>query len=259
MYGATAIWTTSDASVITAEGIVTRPASGQPDATATLTVDVYTGIFLLFSRDIEVTVMAEVPVPSNTLFFSEYAEADGGNCKYVEIYNPGDVPADLSLYTIIKGGNGKLFADSSDILALTGLLQPGEVLVIGNAGCVTATDQSQDPLVSNPLFPIIGINWLESTVVGYINGDDALGLFWNGILVDAIGQEGVDPGSNWPVGFENLTDGTTANTILIRVPFTVTGEADWTVGAMEWMVVTDNRDYSSVGWHDSAAFPADPS
>jgi hypothetical protein len=181
------------------------------------------------------------------LFFSEYAEADGGSCKYIEIYNPTGAAVDLSAYSITKGGNGTAFADSGDTVTLSGMLNAGEVIVVGNSACVDAGDKAQTE--GNPAFPLTGITWVESTVVGYINGDDALGLFKTGVLIDVIGTNGTDPGSNWAVGNGNITDGTTANVILIRIPSVTIGTTDWTVGAQQWIVSTDDRDYSTVGTH----------
>lgn len=245
MYGVTISWASANAA-IGVDGVVTQPAEGQPEATgdltATLTIGTETPVDVVFP----VTVPALQPAPAQDLFFSEYAEADGGSCKYVEVYNPTDATVDLSTYTIVKGGNGTAFDASSDIYQMTGTLAPGAVVVLGNSACTSESDAAQT--VDNP-FPTTGITWETTTVVGYVNGDDALGLFNNGVLIDTIGQNGEDPGSSWGVGNGNTTDGSTANTILIRVSSVTTGTADWSVGATQWVVVADDRDYTSVGNH----------
>ena len=245
MYGVAIAWA-SDNAAITDMGVVTQPATGSGDATVTLTATFTIGVETS-TQTFTVTV-PEVPAPTTTgLFFSEYAEADGGNCKYVEIYNGTDATVDLSEYSITKGGNGTLFAASGDNVTLSGTLAAGAVLVVGNSGCVDVADAAQT--TATVLFPTTGIDWLVSTVVGYVNGDDAIGLFHNGVLIDAIGQEGVDPGTHWMVGNGNITDGETRNVILIRVPAVTQGSDDWAVGAMQWIVATDDRDYSTVGVH----------
>ncbi|PAT02601.1 hypothetical protein CI105_01200 [Candidatus Izimaplasma bacterium ZiA1] len=245
-YTATAVWTTNNLPVVAADGTVVRPALNQPDVDVLVSV-VVTVNSVDYNYSKTVTVKAYVP----ELFFSEYAEADGGNCKYVEVYNPTSEVVQLSNYKIIKGGNGKEFAASSDIYEMEGTLAPGAVVVVGNSGCINATDDAQDPLVSSPLFPTTGIAWYETTVVGYVNGDDALGLFKGDALVDTIGLSGEDPGSKWDVGNGNTTDGTTANVILVRVSTVVYGTTDWTVGAEQWIVSANDRDYSTVGSHTS--------
>jgi predicted extracellular nuclease len=46
---------------------------------------------------------------------------------------------------------------------------------------------------------------LISTSVINFNGDDAVVLRKNGMVVDAFGQIGFDPGSQWPGGGQNDT------------------------------------------------------
>jgi hypothetical protein len=246
-FGATITWATSDAAVVTDAGVITRPVLGDPDVTATLTATIVVGTETAVTKDFLVTVKAEQPVLTADLFFSEYAEADGGSCKYVEIYNPTAGTIDLSTYSIIKGGNGTAFDASSDVFDLTGTLAAGAVLVLGNSACTDPGDASQT--AGNPAFPLTGIDWVVTTVVGYVNGDDALGLFNGATLIDTIGLNGVDPGSSWDVGNGDLLGGTTANVIMVRIPSVTMGSDDWAVVAMQWIVSTDNRDYSTVGTH----------
>ncbi len=193
--------------------------------------------------DVVLPTMGRITVTNAPdLFFSEYGEPDGGNCKYVEIYNPTNNAIDLSNYKIIKGGNGEAFDVSTNIEVLTGTLAAGAVLVIGNPACFDGSDSAS----IDAGFPQTGISYLSSTVAGYVNGDDALGLFKNDVLIDTIGLGGEDPGSSWAVGDGDLLGGFTANANLIRVPGTVHGNPDWAVVAMEWIVV-DHRDYTDVG------------
>jgi hypothetical protein len=246
MYGVAIAWA-SDNAAITDMGVVTRPAEGQADATVTLTATLTIGSETPVDVTFTVTVPAEAP-PVPELFISEYGEADGGSCKYIEIYNPTGADVDLSTYSVVKGGNGTAYADSSDVYNLSGTLVAGGVLVLGNSACTDPGDAAQGAGLANP-FPTTGITFEVTTVVGYVNGDDALGLFKDGVLIDTLGLNGIDPGSNWGVGNGNTTDGTTANVILIRVPSVTYGSDDWAVVAEQWIVATDNRDYSTVGNH----------
>ena len=125
------------------------------------------------------------------------------------------------------------------------MLAAGAVIVIGNPACF---DKSDSGSVDGG-FPQSGLDYISSTVVGYINGDDALGLFFaDDTLLDIIGVSGVDPGTSWAVGNGNITDGTTANTGLIRVSTVTSGETDWAVAAQQWIVI-DDREYGDVGIH----------
>ena len=66
------------------------------------------------------------------------------------------------------------------------------------------------------------------------------------LLVDTIGLSGED--AVWDVGDGDLLGGTTENSGMIRVATVEAGEADWSVAAMQWIVI-DDRDYTDVGLH----------
>lgn len=87
--GTTISWATSDASVVTAAGVVTRPAYGQPDGTATLTATVTRGA-VSETRDFAVTVLAE-------------GQTDQGKAEdavaAVELVHADDVRGNLTLPT----------------------------------------------------------------------------------------------------------------------------------------------------------------
>jgi len=101
--GSTISWATSDASVVTAAGVVTRPAYGEPAGTATLTATVTRGTV---SRTKEVTVT--VPAEEQT---------DEGKAQdavaAVELVHADDVRGNLTLPS--EGLHGTTLAwDSSD-------------------------------------------------------------------------------------------------------------------------------------------------
>ena len=127
--------------------------------------------------------------PPTELFISEYIEGSSNN-KAIEIYNGTGASVDLSTYTITQHSNGN--TDASANLALTGSLAPGEVFVYAHA--------SADPAILAVAD--------ETTGAGLFNGDDAVVLRRDGSIVDAIGQIGFDPGSQWGTGDTSTQDNT---------------------------------------------------
>ena len=252
VFGATISWASDIPGTIAVDGTVVRPAEGEDDAAVVLTATVTVG-----TEEVIVTINVTVPaiVVAQPLFFSEYGEPDGGSCKYVEIYNPTAVAIDLSYYKIINAYNGNAWDYTNVIqygyiLQLSGTINPGETFVIYNGDCVAEDGESQNATISSTLFPTDLVSGLEnsSSAMGF-NGDDTIGLFFEDTLIDVIGQIEVDPGTNWPVGDGDLLGGETRNVIMVRVPSVISGETDWAVGAMQWIVSTDDRDYSTVGSH----------
>lgn len=166
------------------------------------------------------------------LFFSEYIEG-GSNNKAVEIYNPSASAVDLSGYIVKLGANGGAWSSPE---YLTGTLAAGDVYIIVNDGSNAAILAKKD---------------IESTIT-YFNGNDAVGLFFNDKLIDAIGVQGVDPGTEWDVAGIN---GGTLNHTIIRKSTVTAGNTDWTVSAgtnetdSEWEVFP--QDYTGgLGSHN---------
>ncbi len=184
--------------------------------------------------DIAVSGTATAPAGNyaTDLFFSEYIEGSGSN-KALEIFNGTGVPVDLSMYTLKLANNA---ASWGTPFTLTGTLAQNDVYVITNSGAALAE--------------IIAASDMTSTVT-YYNGDDAVGLFKNDILIDIIGTIGADPGTAWPVaGVANAT----AEHTLIRKPTVVVGNIDWTTSAgtnaddSEWIVQAQNY-AANIGSH----------
>ncbi len=171
------------------------------------------------------------------LLISEYGEPDGGNGKYIELYNSSSSAIDLSDYSIWKISNGGTWPEFE--LDLSGSLPSGATFVIANnAGDVP------------------GANLYDSGIINF-NGDDAMGLAKAGVLIDAIGEEGPDPGSGFDVA--GITNGTQNHT-LIRKNTVLAPNANWTVSAgtdaatSEWIVV--NYDTANVGLHFTSCVEA---
>ena len=158
---------------------IVRPAGTAPAiGTVTLTVTVGTATQ---NVDIAMTVMG-----LTDLFFSEYIEG-GSNNKAFEIYNGTGASVDLSAYSVELYANGVSVPGTT--VVLTGTLVDGDVYIIFNSGSVAG---------------ITSIGDLASTLT-YYNGDDALVLKHNGVIIDVIGQVGTDPGTLWGTAGVNST------------------------------------------------------
>ncbi len=123
------------------------------------------------------------------LFMSEYIEGSSFN-KAIEIYNGTGGAIDLTAgnYTLELYSNGS--ATASQSVELSGTIADGDVFVLAHG--------SADPA-------ILAVTDLISTAVVNFNGDDAVVLRKGGIVVDAFGQIGFDPGSQWEGGGQDDT------------------------------------------------------
>jgi uncharacterized protein len=144
-------------------------------------------------------VVAPAPAAVPDLFFSEYVEGSSSN-KALEIYNPTTQTVTLSVYSVKLFSNGATTAGTT--LNLTGTLAPGAVLVIVNSGA------------ASPTFTIPGS--ITSGVTNF-NGDDALTLEKSGVVIDRIGQVGVDPGTAWSSGGVSTLDQTLRRKSAIKI------------------------------------------
>jgi hypothetical protein len=175
---------------------IVRPAGTAPVVgSITLTVTVGSATQ---NVEIPLTIMG-----LTDLFFSEYIEG-GSNNKAFEIYNGTGASVDLSAYSVELYANGVLIAGTK--VTLSGTLANGDVYIIYNSGSVTA---------------ITSIGDLSSTLT-YYNGDDALVLKHNGVIIDSIGQVGVDPGTQW--GTTGVVS--TLNMTLVRKSSITVGDAN---------------------------------
>lgn len=166
------------------------------------------------------------------LFISEYIEGTSNN-KALEIFNGTGAAVDLTPYIIKSASNG---GEWNNELDLEGTLADGDVFVIANSAAAAA---------------ILNVSDVTSTVT-YFNGNDAVGLFLNGVMIDAIGVYQTDPGVGWEVaGVENAT----ANHTLVRKPTVSVGTIDWALSAgtnaddSQW-IVYDVDEFSYIGSHD---------
>ena len=129
------------------------------------------------------------------LFISEYVEGSSNN-KAIEIFNGTAAPVILGSggvdYSVRTFSNGQITTSSS--IALSGTIAPGDVFVLAH--------QSADPAILAEAD--------QTTGVGWFNGNDAVVLAKAGgsQTVDAIGQVGFDPGTEWGAGLTSTMDNT---------------------------------------------------
>ncbi|MDX9846333.1 MAG: Ig-like domain-containing protein [Tenuifilaceae bacterium] len=189
--------------------------------------------------------------PGSDLFFSEYIEGDGNNRAF-EIFNPTAETIDLSHYVIKQSYNGAGWGirDGVEmteyILPLTGTLESKAVYVIYNADAGTDISNVGD------LSLAYGTGCDGCRMVSF-TGNDALGLFKDGELIDQIG----DPSSNTNFDVAGVT-GASVDHTLVRKSSVVKGNINWAVSAgtntedSEW-IVFDKDTYEHLGSHDFAS------
>jgi len=156
--------------------------------------------------------------------FSEYVEGSG-SFKALEIY--ALAPSSLEGCELQTYFNGKL---EPSRLVLHGSLAQGSVQVLCSSALATAQPNLCD----------------RSTSLTF-NGDDALALSCGGVLLDVIGQIGVDPGDAW-------ADGATADHTLRRRCSVTVGRRDGSQSFEpdpEWLVFGVDT-FSDLGAHDCA-------
>jgi predicted extracellular nuclease len=197
-----ATWTELSGITFSPEGSATWTDSGDIDLSGISGTNVYLVFRYVSSgtgsgtaanwRIDEVNIFEGTPPPPATgsLFFSEYVEGSSFN-KAVEIYNGTGASVDLSTYTVALYANGAAAPTAS--AGLSGTLANGDVFVMAHASANAAILAVADVM--------------NSSVINF-NGDDALVLRNNGVVVDVIGQVGFDPGSEWGTGLVSTQDNT---------------------------------------------------
>ncbi|AUC83996.1 hypothetical protein CW731_01225 [Polaribacter sp. ALD11] len=166
------------------------------------------------------------------LFFSEYVEGASNN-KAIEIANLTDNSIDLSTYSIKKQSNGA--GSWVNELTLSGTINVNDVFVIIH---FEADDEN---LVQHAdLVAPEGSNY--GAPINF-NGNDPIGLFNNGVLIDIIGVLGETA--------KNLENKTLRRKLTITSPNTTYTASEWD----EYAVGT----YDGIGIYDPATASVDTS
>lgn len=137
------------------------------------------------------TVPGAARAATTELFFSEYVEGTSNN-KALEIFNGTGATVNLAAggYSVRMFFNGSPSAGLS--INLTGTVAAGDVFVLAHSSASGAVLAVSD----------------QTNGSGWYNGDDAVVLRKGTTVIDAIGQVGVDPGTEWGTGLTSTADNT---------------------------------------------------
>ncbi len=115
--------------------------------------------------------------PEDVVFISEYVEGSSYN-KALELFNPCDYPVDLSNFVLKKQTNGS--GEFGSDFSVSAVLPSHQVIVIAHpSSCQEILDVA---------------DYTDSGVCNF-NGNDAIGLFKNNVLVDLLGY--IDSDEYW--------------------------------------------------------------
>ncbi|WP_117212178.1 lamin tail domain-containing protein [Allorhizocola rhizosphaerae] len=164
-------------------------------------------------------------VAASELYFSEYVEGSSNN-KALEVFNDTGSAVDLAAggYNVQMYFNGAATAGLT--VNLTGTVAAGDVFVLAHAGAAPAILAVAD----------------QTNGSGWFNGDDAIVLRRGTVVIDSIGQIGVDPGSEW--------GGATADNTLRRNGFPDSDPADAFDPAVQWTAFPIDT-FDGLGQHGS--------
>ena len=137
------------------------------------------------------------PQVASDLFISEYIEGSS-NSKALEIYNGTGAPINLlaNVYSV------KLYSNGSSTVT-TNLNLPDYSLANGDSYVIANSSSSS---------AILALDDITSGVCNF-NGNDTIGLYKNGVLIDLIGVIGTDPVSAWTATAAETANGFAGSTL----------------------------------------------
>jgi endonuclease I/predicted extracellular nuclease len=156
------------------------------------------------SNSVNVTTLPE-PSTNGDLIISEYIEGSSNN-KAIEIANLSGATVDLSEYSLRKATNGS--GSFSSVLNLSGQLADGDVYVVANSSATAA---------------ILNVADITEASVTTFNGNDAIGLFKNGVLLDLLGDPNSSANFAQDVTLQRLSSVTTPNDVYTSSEWDVLG------------------------------------
>ncbi|MDP2715341.1 ExeM/NucH family extracellular endonuclease [Rheinheimera sp.] len=187
-------------------------------------------------RTLSATIaMLLAPAVHAELFISEYVEGSGNN-KALELYNPTNDAIALDAYSVQVYFNGNTTAGTT--INLSGSIAAGATFVIADNDSAAQLLALTDLQVTQSLW----------------NGDDTITLSKNGVVLDSIGQLGVDPGSAWGSGSI-----TTANDTLRRAAVSYDANPNDSFDPADQWLGFSQDDFSDIGlFNGEGGGPGDP-
>ena len=155
---------------------------------------------------------------ASDLFISEYGEGISNN-RYIEIFNGTGIPVDLSKYSLkqaVDGGGWDV--DITYTLPLTGTLANNQVFVVA-ASTANAT------ILSKANLTIAYSATVQGGRFPYFTGNDAIGLFKNGVIIDVFGN----PASNATITVAGSANG--QDKTMVRKSTVNSGNTNWTISS----------------------------
>ena len=221
-------------------------------------------ILLLIIASFAINLNAQI-VDCTELFISEYIEGPANN-NAIEIYNPTNSSINLADYTVNRYSNGA--NTGPETWQLSGTIGSEDVIVVGN-GQVDSV-WAQNSYWSLPVDPAF-YSMLDDHCNGdynanstfYFNGNDAMTLEYNGIIVDILGKVGEDPGGAWTddasAGYTDANGGTwwTKRQTLVRKSTIKQGITQNPIlfnPTLEWDSLPDAT-YTEMGGHTCECTP----
>lgn len=174
---------------------------------------------------------------ASDLFISEYIEGSSNN-KAIEIFNGTGSTVDLTPYKVGLYSNGSETYGNN--IELTGTIANGETIVIYNSGADTA----------------FKIGELDSNIT-YFNGDDAVALLKNEVVIDVIGVIGTDPGSSWSVGTGSTADNTLVRKTSVSSPTNTWDANEWDVYPKDTSSYLGSHSFGAISYSDSQSIILD--
>ena len=172
------------------------------------------------------------------LFISEYVEPEGGNNKAIEIVNLTNTTISLQGYSLKKQYNGGSWVDDLPLNNAAFLVDPSVTSIIPNDVFVIIHTGAAESQLTNNADLVVPSNqeapYKYASPLNF-NGNDPVGLFKNGVLIDIIGEEG-----NSRSHIENTTYRRKANI----------SEPNTTFNTNEWDVLAANT-FDGIGSHTS--------
>ena len=123
------------------------------------------------NQDCETTTDNGSSGGDSDIFFSEYIEGSGNN-KVLEIANFTGSNVNLSIYTLKLSTNGNASWGSAYTFPSGATITNEDVFIVANGGAAVCTSEYDD---------------LNNAITSF-NGNDAIGLFKNDVLIDILGD-----------------------------------------------------------------------